>query len=127
MDRHGSHSHGVFKGEVVATVDPEILEYAQHVVKFGAPSRIPKTGERVKSKPYSSYIEYEQEGVEKTKERKRKQGTKEGETETVQKKQEKELMVNVVKAPAGEALGMGVGGSVAPPRPPGPPVNYCPV
>ena len=58
VDRHGNHLHGVFKEPIVATVDPEILEYVQHVVKFGAPFRTPNTGEQIKSKPYSSYLEY---------------------------------------------------------------------
>ena len=55
---------GVSKEPIIGMVNPEILEYVQHVVRCGASARISPTGERLK--PYSSYLEYEQEGKEKS-------------------------------------------------------------
>ena len=46
-------------------IDWDILEYIRHVPEQGSPARIPLSDERVKSQPHASYLDYQEEGMQK--------------------------------------------------------------
>ena len=64
--RHGHNLEGVNSKELALAIDHRLVEYLQDVHLHGARSRVlPSTG-RVKSKPHSSFLDHQMEGMEKT-------------------------------------------------------------